>query len=189
MDNGASSYRRFLDGDDSGLVEIIRDYKDGLILYLNSMTHNLTLAEELCEDTFVRLAVKKPRFGERSSFKTFLYAIGRRVAADHLRRSKGKEVVSLEALAEAGGDIPSEEESPAETYIREERLRTVHRALGRLKAEHGQVLWLVYFDGLSLKEAARVLGRSVHATESLIYRARLSMKTELEKEGITNEEL
>lgn len=33
MDNGASSYRRFLDGDDKGLSEIVRDYRDGLILY------------------------------------------------------------------------------------------------------------------------------------------------------------
>lgn len=35
MDNGASSYRRFLDGDDEGIVELIKDYKDGLTLYLN----------------------------------------------------------------------------------------------------------------------------------------------------------
>ena len=35
MDNGASSYRRFLNGDDEGIVEIVNDYKDGLILYLN----------------------------------------------------------------------------------------------------------------------------------------------------------
>ena len=77
MDNGASSYRRFLDGDDSGLCEIIRDYKDGLILFLYSVTHNPTLAEELCEDTFVRIAVKKPRFSEKSSFKTWLYATRR----------------------------------------------------------------------------------------------------------------
>ena len=32
MDNGASSYRRFLDGDEGGIMEVIRDYKDGLIL-------------------------------------------------------------------------------------------------------------------------------------------------------------
>lgn len=36
MDNGTSSYRRFLDGDDSGMVELVRDYKDGLLLYLNT---------------------------------------------------------------------------------------------------------------------------------------------------------
>ena len=47
MDNGASSYRRVLDGDDKGLEEIVRDYKDGLILYLNSYVSNISIAEEL----------------------------------------------------------------------------------------------------------------------------------------------
>lgn len=59
MDNGASSYRRFRDnGDESGLVEIIRDYKDGLILYLTSIVGNIQTAEELAEDTFVPLSIK-----------------------------------------------------------------------------------------------------------------------------------
>ena len=188
MDNGASSYRRFLDGDDSGLVEIIRDYKDGLILYLNSIIPNGTMAEELCEDTFVRLAVKKPRFDGRSGFKTFLYAIGRRVAADHLRKSRGKDTVSLEALTEEGFGLPAEEDVVA-AHLRDETHRAVHRALGRLKDTHREILWLVYFEELSVKEAAGVLGKSPHAAESLIHRARLSMKAELDKEGITNEDL
>lgn len=55
MDNGASSYRRFLEGDDSGIVEIIRDYKDGLILFLNRYVNNIHTAEELAEDTFFRI--------------------------------------------------------------------------------------------------------------------------------------
>ena len=188
MDNGASSYRRFLEGDDSGLAEIMRDYKDGLILYLNSIIPNGTVAEELCEDTFVRLAVKKPRFSGRSTFKTFLYAIGRRVAADHLRKRRGKETVSLEALAEEGFDLPAEEDV-TRAYLRDETHRAVHRALGRLIDSHREVLWLVYFENLSVKEAAEVLGKSPHAAESLIHRARLSMKAELEKEGITHEDL
>ena len=62
MDNGASSYRRFRDdGDESGLAEIIRDYKDGLIFYLNSFVDNIIIAEELAEDTFVRLGTRKPK--------------------------------------------------------------------------------------------------------------------------------
>ena len=44
MDNGASSYRRFLDGDDGGIVEIIEEYKDGLVLYLNSLVGNIQTA-------------------------------------------------------------------------------------------------------------------------------------------------
>lgn len=52
MDNGASSYRRFLSGDDEALTEIVRDYKDGLILYLNGFVNSVTTAEELMEETF-----------------------------------------------------------------------------------------------------------------------------------------
>ena len=56
MDNGASSYRRFREeADQSGLAEIIREYRDGLILYLNSFVGNIHTAEELAEDTFVLL--------------------------------------------------------------------------------------------------------------------------------------
>ena len=77
MDNGASSYRRFLDGDDKGLVEIVGDYKDGLILYLNGYVNNIFIAEELTEDTFFRLITKKPRYSGKSTFKSWLYAIGR----------------------------------------------------------------------------------------------------------------
>lgn len=70
-DNGASSYRRFRDdGDESGLVEIIRDYKDGLIFYLNSFVGNIYTAEELAEDTFVLLGTKKPKDKGKGSFKT-----------------------------------------------------------------------------------------------------------------------
>ena len=45
MDNSASSSRRFLDGDEKGLVEIIRDCKDGLILYFSSFVADIYVAE------------------------------------------------------------------------------------------------------------------------------------------------
>ena len=100
MDNGASSYRRFLEGDDSGLVEIIRDYKDGLIFYLNSLVNNLHIAEELAEDTFVRLGTKKPRDKRKSSFKTWLYTIGR----------------NLVLVTKPGKDVPAEFYLDGKTY-------------------------------------------------------------------------
>ena len=87
MDNGASSYRRFLDGDDKGIAEIVGDYKDGLILYLNCYVNNIFIAEELTEDTFFRLITKRPRYSGKSTFKSWLYAIGRNVAVDFIRHN------------------------------------------------------------------------------------------------------
>ena len=75
MDNGACSYRRFLDGDDKGLVELVGEYKDGLILFLNGYVNNISVAEELTEETFFRLITKKPRYSGKSTFKSWLYAI------------------------------------------------------------------------------------------------------------------
>ena len=88
MENGASSYRRFLEGDENGIVEIVRDYKDGLMLYLNGYVRNIHTAEDLTEDTFIRLVAKRPRYSDRYAFKTWLYAIGRNLAIDYLRRQK-----------------------------------------------------------------------------------------------------
>ena len=58
MDNGASSYRRFLDGDESGLTDIVNMYGDKLMLFINSFVNNLSLAEEIMEDVFMELVVK-----------------------------------------------------------------------------------------------------------------------------------
>ena len=186
MDNGASSYRRFRDfGDESGLVEIIRDYKDGLILYINSFVCNIYTAEDLAEDTFVLLFIKKPKDNGKASFKTWLYAIGRNLAIDYLRRESKINRVPLESCAE----LISEEESLEAAYIREERKVLVHKALNKLKPEYRQVLWLAYFEEFSNKEIAYIMKKSVHNIETLSYRARKSLKAQLEMEGFIYEEL
>lgn len=184
MENGVSSYRRFLAGDENGFVEIVRDYKDGLILYLNGFVGDLSAAEELAEDTFVKLGVKKPRFSENSSFKTWLYAIGRNTAIDYLRKQSKRKTVSADECAEL-----ADEEELENSYIREERKIIVHKALKNLKTEYRQVLWLVYFEGFSAKEAAKIMKKNVHAIENLTYRAKKSLRSELIKEGFDDENL
>ncbi len=185
-DSGAESYRRFRDmGDESGLVELIRDYKDGLIFYLCSIVGSISTAEELAEDTFVLLGTKKPRDKGTGSFRTWLYTIGRNVAIDYLRRRSKKAEVYLDERAELADD----EKTLEAAYLREEQKITVHRALRKLKSEYRAVLWLIYFEGFSSREAAAVMKKSVHNIEMLACRARKALKTQLEKEGFIYEEL
>lgn len=181
MDNGESSYLRFLSGDDRGMVELIRDHKDGLILFLNGYTHNIITAEELCEDTFVKLAVKKPAFDGRSSFKTFLYKIARNTALDW--KKTHRQHISIDDA----GEFDSGKRSLEEEYLREEQKIAVHRALDSLRPDYRQVLWLTYFEELSNKETAAVMKKTVHSIETLVYRARIALKKQLEKEGFIYE--
>lgn len=185
MDNGAGSYRRFLDGDETGIVELVRDYRDGLILYLNGFTQDLCAAEELTEETFVRLVVRRPRFSGRSSFKTWLYAIGRNMALDFLRRRSRAAEVPIEDAEAVRGD----EESLERAYIREERKLAVHRALKKLKPDYRQVLWLTCFEGFDNAEAAAVMKKNRRQVENLAYRAKQALKAQLLKEDICCEDL
>ena len=186
MDNGASSYRRFRDdGDESGLVEIIKEYRVGLVFYLNSIVGNIHTAEELAEDTFVLLGTKKPKDKGKGSFKTWLYTIGRNIALNDLKRKARTTQISVDDCPE----IISEEDDLEKTYIREEQKIIVHRALRKLKPEYRQILWLIYFEDFSNKEAAAVMKKSVHNVETLVYRARKSLKSQLEMEGFVYEKL
>ncbi|MBO4876454.1 MAG: RNA polymerase sigma factor [Ruminococcus sp.] len=183
MDNGAGSYRRYLAGDDEGLHEIISGYRKGLILYLNSFVQNIRTAEELAEDTFAELAIRCPAFSEKSSFKTWLYAIGRNITAKYLRKHAKVSIVPLgeqEHLAD--------EQDLEGSYIRSEQKRIVHQALHSLKAEYRQVLYLSYFEGFSNAEAAVIMKKSKRQIETLLYNARKALKTELERRGFEYEE-
>ena len=185
MDNGASSYRRFRDhGDESGLMEIIREYRDGLILYLCSYVESLTVAEEIAEDVFVLLGTKKPKDKGTGSFKTWLYTIGRNRALNYLKHIRRHSSVSLEDCAETADERSALEKR----YLAEERKIHLHQAMQKLKAEYQQILWLIYFENLPIKDAAAILKKSVHNTETLVYRARKSLKSQLEMEGFTYEE-
>lgn len=185
MDNGASSYRRFLQGDENGIVEIIRDYKDGLILYLNSFTQNVCIAEELMEEVFLRLLVTKPRFSARHSFKTWLYTIGRNAAIDYLRRN----AKSVNVTAGEMQSVLGEEESLERSYIREEEKILVHRAMDKLNAKYRQVLYLMFFEDFSTEQIAAVMKKSKRQIENLSYRAKQSLKSQLDKEGFIYEGL
>ena len=185
MDNGASSYRRFLNGDDKALGELVRDYADGLILYLNGIVSNISLAEELMEETFFRLITRKPKFHPRYSFKAFLYTIGRNIAIDHLRRNAKTADTPFEDLENC-----IQEESDLERhYILQQQKITVHRALKKLNADYRQVLWLLYFEDLSNAEAAAVMKKNARQMKNLVYRAKSALRSELDKEGFIYEEL
>ncbi|MEE0980453.1 MAG: RNA polymerase sigma factor [Acutalibacteraceae bacterium] len=185
MDNGAGSYRRFLDGDDDGFVEIIKDYKNGLMFYINGIVCNLHTAEDLTEETFVKIVTKKPHFSGKSSFKTWIYAIGRNVTLDYLRKnSEIKAYPSEEKIY-----LSADEEDFEKTFLKEERKIILHRAMCRLKPEYRQILWLIYFEDFSNKEAAKIMKKKVHNIEVLVSRARKALKEDLEREDFIYEEL
>ncbi|MBQ9964567.1 MAG: RNA polymerase sigma factor [Clostridia bacterium] len=180
-DRGMAAYERFLNGDDGGITVIIDEYGDRLLRYINSFVQDENTAEDLLSETFLKLIVRKPRLRGESLFKTYLYAIGRNEALRFLRRKRV--------------EIPLEEWTPAptddlhRTVLQRERAALIRRLLGTLPAAYREVLYLMYFEGLSCREIAKVLQKNSRQVTNLLYRGRLALRAAFEKEGIDYEDL
>ena len=185
MDNGASSYRRFLEGDNKGLEDLIEEYRLPLQLFLCTIIGNQDNAEEAAIETFVKLATKKPKYAGKASFKTWLFKIGRNTAFDIQRKSKKYETLSIEYVGNAAVETGN---SPEDLYIKEERNRSLHTSMKKLKSEYYEVLWLKYFENLQVKEIAMIMRKSEGNTKVLLGRAREALKVQLGKDGFEYED-
>ena len=182
MGNDEERYRRFLDGDDNGLIEIIDEYHEGMTLYLNSIVNNICLAEDIMQDTFVKLAIKKPSFRGKCSFKTWLFTIARNCAIDHLRKEQKISDLSLDEHFNISDVTDTEKE-----FFKEEQKAELYKAMKRLNPDYYQVLYLMYFEDLDTSDIAKIMHKAKRQVSDLIFRARKSLKTELERKGFIYE--
>ena len=182
MDKGAELYQKYLSGDKDALGELVRIYRDGLILYVNGIVRNIHEAEDICEETFVSLVFKKPRFGERCSFHTWLFGIARNLAYDEMRKMKRLPRTELDEKTPDGVSVE-------ETLIKNETKKKLRDALKKLPSGKYELIWLTYFEGMSAKEVAAVTGKSEGAVFAALTRTRAELKEILRKEGFDNEDL
>ena len=176
MENGASSYLRFLSGEKEGFAELVREYKDGLTLFINTIIRDIHISEEAANEVFLKLYVDKPKYKAGYSFKTWLYTIGKNTAINYMKKFRRRDYASIEDCC-----YISDERDIEADYIKSEQNILIHQALKALKAEYAQVLYLVYFEELSNDEVSKVMGRSRKQVSDLIYCAKKALRAELER--------
>lgn len=184
MDNGASSYRRFLNGDENGLIDIVKEYGANILFFINGFVGNMTISEDLMEDTFCDLIVYKNRYKEKASFKTYLFAIAHNKAMDYIKKNSKYNTVDIEDCQ----NYLFDENSLESNFARNNDKKQLHLAMSKINTDYRMVLHLLYFENMSYKEVARVLKKNIKQIKNLAYRARGSLKVIMEKEGFVYEE-
>ena len=179
MNTDEKDYSDFLNGDNSGFERLVIRYKDGLIYYLNRIIKNITIAEDLAQDAFVEVYVHKERFVPgKASFKTYLYTIGHHKAVDYVRKSEREYLTDFSTEEETGVAGMG---SPELHVLEQEDKEELYRALDGLKEEYQRVLVLTELEGMKLKEAAEVMGKTVPQMKVLAHRARKALLLALQK--------
>ena len=175
-------YNRFLKyRDEADLLILLTRHREGLTLFINGLVHDIDAAAELMMDTYAEIAAGPALFSGRSSFKTWLYSVGRHLALGYLRKNsrsipQGTEVISIDAGTPA--------DSLETRLLINERNRQLYTALSKLSEDYRLVLILLYFEDMSPEEAARVMHRSRRQIYHLAERGKNALRKQLESMGL-----
>jgi RNA polymerase sigma-70 factor (ECF subfamily) len=164
------------------LDELILQYQHRLLRYLLYLTGNREMAEDLFQETWMRVLTRGAQFNGNSRFDTWLFTIARNLVIDLRRR---RSMASLEELCEGSDEerpfeVPSPDKTPFDHLSTLESGQVVAEALLTLDPLHREVLVLRFHEEMSLEEIARMTRAPLSTVKSRLYRGLAALKPHVE---------
>lgn len=160
-------------GDTRAFADLYERYRTSVFTFLVRLTGNYHLAEDLLQETFIRVYRGRHNYQPSGRFRTWLFTIARRLVVDHYRRER---IVWEQELAEI--ETTDRAEHRVETH---ELLEQVERALKKLSPGQREVLLLSRFAGMDADEIASVTGSTAGAVRVALHRALRLLRILLEQ--------
>lgn len=173
--------REIKDGNIECYAELISRYEKKIFAFVLQMlrqAHLEHMAEDICQETFYKAYRSIHSFRDvEATFSTWLYTIARNTVLSELRKSKNSDVYLEDTL-----QIPvaSDERMPEQQLLRVEREVMVRQAINNLPEKQRSALILREYEQMEYNEIASILDLTVSSVKSLLFRARQSIKTQLE---------
>ena len=172
MESETSAIARGLRRRDPDLLDrLIEQYQHRLLRYLVYLTSNRELAEDMFQETWIRVLERGHQYDPKYEFSTWLFSIARNLTVDYLRRKKPASLDGL--LDEEEGvslDPPDLRPSPLELLAQHEQAERISEALTGIAAEYREAIVLRFQEGLALGEIAAVTGAPLGTVKSRLYR-------------------
>jgi RNA polymerase sigma-70 factor (ECF subfamily) len=166
------------------LADLVERCQHRLVRYLLYLTGRRELADDLAQETWVRVLQRGSQYNGRQRFDPWLFAIARNLAIDDLRKKrKVVETASLPNDRDAILLLPSSGPSPFEAAARSQDAMRLAGQLQILSPLYREVLLLRFQEDLSLLEIAQVLGAPLTTVTSRIYRGLAALRSAFEEGG------
>ena len=166
------------------LADLVERCQHRLVRYLLYLTGRREYAEDLAQETWIRVLQRGSQYNGRQRFDPWLFAIARNLAIDYLRKKqKGPQTGSLPDDHDAMPQLPTSEPSPFEAAARSEDAIRLAGQLQILSPLYREALLLRFQEDLSLAEIAQVLGAPVTTVTSRIYRGLAALRSAFEEGG------
>jgi RNA polymerase sigma-70 factor, ECF subfamily len=166
------------------LDALIEQYQHRLLRYLAHMTGNVATAEDLFQETWIRVLEKGHQYDGRSKFATWLMTIAHNVAIDHLRK---RTPASLDEMRDpddgAPFEPPAQGPSPFEQAAATEDKARIQAALDQLQPIFREVLVLRFQEQMKLEEIAKLVGIPLATVKTRLYRGVQALRPALMGDG------
>ncbi len=153
--DGGGRLARPSDGD---IADWVERWGDRLVGFAWTYLHDAELAQDVAQETFLRLVKDRRRMARREVHPGWLFAVARRICLDHLRRPAARTL--------PGAEVADPHSAKAFLAV------DVESVLRQLKPADRECLWLFYYGGLSVAEIAQLLGIPPDRAKARLYRAR-----------------
>jgi RNA polymerase sigma-70 factor (ECF subfamily) len=174
MESETSAIARGLRRRDPDLLDrLIEQYQHRLLRYLTYLTGHRELAEDLFQETWIRVLERGHQYDGKHEFSTWLFSVARHLCIDSMRK---KNPVSLDGLLDnrdddrAPLDPPDNRPSALEMTAQHEHAERINAALVCIPAEYREAVVLRFQEGLTLDEIADVTGAPLGTIKSRLYR-------------------
>lgn len=164
-------------GSSRSLELLVERYYQNLTFFLYGIVKNKEDAEDIASETFAQLLSREMHFRRESSFKTYLFAIGRNQACIFLRKHKDK-TIDLPIAKILAADLI--DIYPENQFIQAHEREQLYEVLNQLPKDYRDAVYLVYFENMSYKNAGQVLRKSEKQITNLIYRSKQKLKSLLQ---------
>lgn len=158
------------------------DYADAIYSYILLVVRDAHIAEDLTQETFVKVVANEHRFKGQSSIKTWIFRIAYTTTMSYFRKNK-RQVHHLDK----NYINPNIDSSPEEIMLHNLKNKQFYVALNSIKPIYVQIIILRKIKGFSTRETATILSCSEGTVKMRLTRALSAFKKELEKGGITSE--
>jgi RNA polymerase sigma-70 factor (ECF subfamily) len=175
---------RLAAGQDAALNDLMERHATPVFHFLCRVVGNEDDANDLAQETFVRVFRARGDFQADKRFSTWLFTIAANLARNHFRWRARHPNVSLEAETgeteqTLGNTLPANDPAPNEQALATERAAAVRFAVGKLPEDMREAIVLCEWEELSIAEAAAILESTPKAVESRLYRARQILRERL----------
>lgn len=181
---------RILRGDEQAFSALVARYTHPLFALFTRLLNDSQLAEDLCQDTFLRIYQRAEQYDPTRPFSTWLYTIATRLGIDALRRQKkaaalftslGDQSWGKEERKPLGETLSGSGRDPGIELEKKEAERRVRKALATIPPEARLVLILRHYQELSYQEISAVLDCPVGTVKSRLHYAVQSLRAALLK--------